>query len=82
LRSRRVGDDEDVWHQRTVLTIERRHAFAGPSRADAQFVSPEPLEIERVHRVAELEQRVVGDVDDVVDCTHPGRSQSMLHPGW
>ena len=30
LRPRRVGDDEDVWHERTVLAIERRDAFACP----------------------------------------------------
>ncbi len=82
LRPRRVGDDEDVWHERTVLGIERRNAFACPRGADAQLGSGEPLEIERMHRVADFEQHVVRDVNDVVDGTHPGGSQSILHPGW
>ena len=42
----------------------------------------EPLEIERVHRVAELEQHVVRDVDDIVDGADAGCGQPLLHPRW
>ncbi len=33
----------------------------------SQVPAREPVQVERVHRVPQLEQHVVGDVDDVVD---------------
>ena len=38
------------------------------------------VEIERVHRLAELEQHVVGDVDDVADRADAARLEAVLHP--
>ena len=43
--------------------------------ADTNFTSRELVEVERVHRLAELEQHVVGDVDDVVDRANAGGLQ-------
>ena len=36
--------------------------------------------VERVHRLAQFEQHVVGDVDDVADRSDAGRLQARLHP--
>ena len=49
----------------------RRTTIAGP----ASFA-----QIERVHRLAELEQHVVGDVDDVADRADAAGGQARLHP--
>ena len=42
--------------------------------------SGEPLEIERVHRLPELEHHVVGDVDDVVDRADAGSLEPLAQP--
>ena len=54
----------------------RRRACAcvspGRGAADDERPAGQPLEVERVHRLAELEHHVVGDVDDVVDRADAG----------
>ena len=40
----------------------------------------QPLEVERVHRLSELEHHVVGDVDDVADRADAGGSQAIGQP--
>ena len=76
-----VGDHQHVGGERARLAVERLDRFAGlraphddrrPPRSCAQ--------IERVHRLAELEQHVVGDVDDVADRPHAAHRQPVLHP--
>ena len=54
-----------------------------PSRgaADDQRPSAEAIEIEGVHRLADLEHHVVGDVDDDVDRPHAGRLETLCQPG-
>jgi hypothetical protein len=79
-RARGVGDDEHVGGQRTLLAVERCQALAGLGQPHADLAPAEPRLIEGVHRVAELEQHVVGDVDQVVDGAHAGRRETPLHP--
>ena len=76
-----VGDDQHLRIERAVDAVERRDALAWRRAADANFAARELVEIERVHRLAELEQHVVGDVDDVVDGAHAGRLQPRREPG-
>ena len=40
----------------------------------------EAIGVVRMERLAELEHHIVRDVDRVVDRSHPGRDQSVLHP--
>ena len=60
--------------------VQRPHGLSRPRAADPQLASREPVEVERVHRVAELEHHVVGDVDDVVDRPYVGCLQARRHP--
>ena len=53
----------------------------GRRTANPDFPAGELLEVERVHRLSELEQHVVGDVDDVVDRAHAGGLQPRRQPG-
>ena len=57
--------------------------LAGLRAADAQLGPREPGEIEGVHGMAELEQHVVGDVDDRADRPHAGRlkPRGVIHAG-
>ncbi len=53
-----------------------------PGRARRTTIASarQALEIERVHRLAELEQHVVGDVDDVADRADAGGGQAVGQP--
>ena len=56
-----------------------------PRPARRTWMPPRELvEVERVQRVAQLEQHVVGDVDQVRDRAHPARRQPQPHrtAGW
>ncbi len=77
LRAIAVGDDEHLGRQRPLLPVERRQRLAGPRRADAQRRAGERVEVERMQRMAELEQHVVGDVDDVADRADAGGGEPL-----
>ena len=66
--------------ERALLAVERLDRLAGPRAADDDRRAAKPRQIERVHRMPELEQHVVGDVDDVADRTDAARRQPRLHP--
>ena len=63
-----------------VDAVERAHRFAGRGAAHDDAPAGEPLEIERVHRLADLEHHVVGHVDDVVDRPHAGGLEPRAQP--
>jgi hypothetical protein len=75
-----VGDDEHVGRQRAVLAVERLQALAVECRADPDLVSGQPGGIEGMHRLAEFEQHIVGDVDDIADRTDAAGLEPCLHP--
>ena len=75
-----VGDDEHVDRQLPLDAVQGADAFSFPRAPDSQLAACEPVEIERVHGVAELDQHVVRDVDDVVDRTDFGRFEPRRHP--
>ena len=78
-RLRGVGDDQVVGEKLALLAVERRQelAFARAPHDDAGAV--EAIEIERVQRVSQLEQRQVGRVHHAVDGPHAARAQPLLH---
>ena len=60
-------------------SVVERLAGAGPAHDDRGVGKPRV--IERVHRLPELEQHVVGDVDDVADWPHALGGEPALQPG-
>jgi hypothetical protein len=70
-----VGDDEVVLREGYSLPSMATIFSAGVRLADDDLLPADQLRVERVERLAALEQDVVGDVDDVVDRADPGRSR-------
>ena len=62
-----------------VLPAALPGVFAGARAAHADAAA-ELGEVEAVHRLAEFEHHVVGDVDDVVDRPHAGSRQPLRQP--
>ena len=60
--TRVVGDDEVLGVERAVRTVQCGQPLPR-SRPAHQQRPGEPAEVERVHRLAEFEHHVVGDVD-------------------
>ena len=75
-----VGDHEHVGVERALDAVERAQRLARPRAADHERRPRQPFEIERVHRLAELEHHVVGDVDDVVDRADAGGVEPFGEP--
>ncbi len=75
-----VGNDKHVGRKYSLLTIECLKRFAGPRRSHANVRPGQSREIKCVHRMAHLEQHIVGDVDDIADRPDAGRVQARLHP--
>ena len=75
-----VGNHEHVRLERAVGAVERADALAGTRAPDDERAPRQPLEVERVHRLSELEHHVVGDVDDVADRADAGRGQAVGEP--
>ena len=81
-RSRvRIGDHEHLIVHRAFDAVERPEDFAWTRAANHEPALGEPIEIERVHRLSELEQHVVRDVDDVVDGPDASGFQPFGEPG-
>ena len=75
-----VGNHQHVGVERPLHAVERRRDLAGARATDPQLVPGERRQIEGMHRVAELQQDVVGDVDEGADRAHGGRLQTARHP--
>ena len=76
----RVGDDEHLLVQLSLDPVERLECFFLARPADNQASTSQTIEIERVHRLTELEHHVVGHVDDVVDGPDTSRLESLGQP--
>ena len=74
-----VADGQIVVRQGAVDAVERAQLLAAPAAAHDDRAAPHALEIERVHRVAELEHHEVGHVDDVRDRPDPERREPPAH---
>ncbi len=75
-----VVDHQHLPVKRTFDTVERLHAGAFPCAPDHDPPPAQAVEIERVERVPRFEQHVVGDIDDIVERSHPRRFQPPPHP--
>ena len=56
--------------------------FPCPRAPHPDLRAGQPVEVKRVHRVAELEHDVVGHVNHVVDRPDVGRLESRRQPAW
>ena len=80
LRAIRVRDDEHVRLERALDAVQRPQRLAGARAPNHEPPSGNALEIERVHRLSDLEHHVVGDVDDVVDRPDAGGREPIGEP--
>ena len=76
-----IADDEIVGIERRASTPSSVFSFSPPLRAaHDDGAAPHAVEIERVNRVAELEEDQVGDVDDVGDGAHAEAREPVAEP--
>ena len=79
-RAVRVADQHGVAVEHALLAVERREPLALARRAHVQLRARDPVEVVGVHRLAERQHHVVGDVDHVADRPLAGRHQARLQP--
>ena len=75
-----VGDQQVVLDQLALHVVERRRAARPPRARRTTMLGPaKQLEVERVHRLAELEHHVVRGVDDGRQRSHARGGEPGLH---
>ncbi len=79
-RALRVGDHQVRRRERAGLAVERGELLAGGRAAHAHRSAAQGREVERVQRLAELEQDEVRRVYDVVDRAHARGFESLAQP--
>lgn len=79
-RSLAVADQQISGDQRALDVVERLELLAVTRVRHADDARLQEIGIERVQRLAELEQHVVGDVDEVGDRAHADRAQALGDP--
>ena len=72
-----VGDHHVVGVQHPGRTVQSGQLLPGDRAADHQRAG-ERVQVERVHRLAQLEHHIVGNVDQQRDRPHPGVDQTLL----
>ena len=75
-----VADEHRVVVEHVLLAVERHEPLALTRAANVQRRPGQPIEVVGVHRLAERQHHVVGDVDDVVDRPLARRDQARLQP--
>ena len=75
-----VPDEEHPGIDLPLRPVEGREGQRFVRGADVDAGPSQPVEVERVHRLAHFEQQVVRDVDDVVDRTDPAEGEAPPHP--
>ena len=74
-----IGDHQDVRLQRDLLPVQQLQALAVPGMADLDAVL-QAAQVVRVHRLAEFEHDVVGDVHHRTHRPQAGTAQALHHP--
>src|SRR5207237_4790459 len=74
-----VGDDEVVGAELALLAVESRHRFAFARAADQDSPASEPVQVETMQRMPELEQRQIRRVHHVADGSDPTGAQPLLN---
>ena len=76
----RIADDEHLGVQRKFLFVEGGDLFACRGAAHDDLFTREVGEVKGVHRLTELGQDIVRDIDDGVDRLVPRQEQAAPHP--
>ena len=74
-----VGYDQSIFRKRNLFTIEQRKFLSGFCHPDLD-AAIDFIQIEAVHRLAELQQDVVRDIDDGTETAYAATTQFFLHP--
>ena len=76
-----IRDDQSVWCQRTLLTIEQRDALIGLGLS-YPYAALQRVEIKGMQRLAELEHHVIGDIYHRIDRPNASTAQPLDHVKW
>jgi hypothetical protein len=74
-----VGDDEHLGRQLDFASVEQ-HELLSRARVAHDDGALQLVEVEGMHRLAQLEHDVVGHVDDGLQRADPGTPQALAHP--
>ena len=78
-----IGDDEDpVVRQSADLAVEGAQGLAGATAPHDDATPVQPLQVEGVEWLAELEHNEICHIHDVVDGALSDGSQTILQPCW
>src|SRR5665213_2968671 len=80
LRIIRVGDNEHRCIQLAFHTIECPDAFTGVRFAYANLGTLQSIQVERVHRLTETMEHVIGRINNIVDWTQTDADDSFGEP--
>ncbi len=80
LRPAHVLDDQVIGDERPLLAVERDQRLAVARAPHPEQSALDPVQVEGVHRLTELEHHVVGDVDHVADAPHAAALQTTPEP--
>ena len=75
-----VADDEVVGRQGEFLLIERCDLLAVLSAADEDLAAIQRVHVKGMHRLADLQHDIVGDIDYIVDAAQAAQGQLTAHP--
>lgn len=78
-RAAMISDDQSIGTQADFLAVEQHQLLALFSHPHAN-AAIDFGEVEGVHRLAELEHHVVGDVHRCIDAANIGTTQALDHP--
>ena len=74
-----IGDQQGFLIRLDDHAVEQFQPVAGTGAADFD-PAMQPIQIESVHRLAEFQHDVVGDINQRPQTSHPGPAQAFLHP--
>ena len=75
-----IADDQVIGGQLEVLLVQGGDLLTILGAADDDLAAFQRVHIEGVHRLADLQHDVVGDVNDVGDAAQAAQGQLALHP--
>src|SRR6185437_4545460 len=74
-----IGDQQEFRIERDFAFVQQFERFTRVRAADA-YGALQLRRVERVHRLAEFQHRVLGDVHQQADRTDAAATQALAHP--
>ena len=75
-----VADDEVVGRQGELLLIERCDLLAVLGAADEDLAAIQRVHVKGMHRLADFQHDIVGNIDYIVDAAQAAQGQLTAHP--